>query len=102
MTPNSIRDEIKFREVQARKLREQIRNTKGRERYDAWNAKRDYGAGTRSLLLAYAFLRGTAYRRVEKTAVSVPNTDEIATYADVPLAQVQAWLAVVQLAQEAA
>lgn len=61
----NIRAAIRSQERLSREARTKIRETSGRDRYDAWAEKRTVGAHTRELLLALAFLRGMPYRVCE-------------------------------------
>jgi hypothetical protein len=51
------------REGQA--IQKKIQTTRADERHALWNQKRALGRQTRQLLLAYGYVRGVAYRRIE-------------------------------------
>lgn len=67
-----IRTQIKERAAHSRAIHEQIREATGLDRHRLWNEKRWYGAETRLLLLAYAFLRGMPYHAVERKCRNNP------------------------------
>jgi hypothetical protein len=60
-----LKEELKARQAESQAIRRQIHESSGMERWGFWQDKRRYGAETRDLLLAYAFLRGLPYRLCE-------------------------------------
>ena len=69
---------IKERQAASRRLGEAIHRVRGLERHALRLEKRSYGKDTRSILLAYAMLRGEAYTNVERTCVRAPSPSAIA------------------------
>jgi hypothetical protein len=67
-----IKAELCLREQASHVIRKQIHESSGIGRWTLWQDKRQYGAETRNLLLAYAFLRGRPYRTVE--IKTLPNS----------------------------
>jgi hypothetical protein len=62
----ALRAVIKGCAAEACEIREkEIRKTKERQRYEAWDRKRKLGWYTRHNLIAYGFLRGRAYLELE-------------------------------------
>ncbi len=62
-----------------RPIRERIRTSRGRDRYDAWDAKRERSQVRRAICLALAYLRGTPYGRAESRPRRPITAVEIAT-----------------------
>lgn len=60
-----IQKELRERQTESQAIRQKINQSSGRERYDLWDEKRDYGDHTRDVLLAYALLRKVPYLVVE-------------------------------------
>ena len=69
---------IKERQAESRRLTEATHRVTGLERHALRLEKRSYGAATRSILLAYALLRGKAYERVVRKCVRAPSPSAIA------------------------
>lgn len=65
-TRDEFRGKINGLAAQSAKLRRRIHRSKGEKRFNAWYAKRALGQRTRHLLLAYAYLRGVPYEKLEK------------------------------------
>jgi len=61
-----LKQEIKKCAAEGSRIGAKIRQSKGLDRYQLWNAKRSLGDGTRCILLAYACLQGRSYLTVEK------------------------------------
>jgi hypothetical protein len=61
-----LKNEIKQCTIAGRAIGEKIRQSKGLDRYQLWNAKRSVGDGARYVLLAYACLRERPYLTVER------------------------------------
>lgn len=61
-----LKQEIKKCASEGSRIGAKIRQSKGLDRYQLWNAKRSLGDGTRCVLLAYACLQGRPYLTVEK------------------------------------
>jgi hypothetical protein len=74
----SIQRIIIERQAASRRLNEAIHRVKGLERHELRLEKRSYGDMTRSILLAYAMLRGVAYERVERTCTRAASPSAIA------------------------
>ena len=74
----SIRRIIIERQAASRRLNEAIHHTKGLERHALRLEKRSHGEATRSILLAYAMLRGVPYERVERSCRRAPSASAIA------------------------
>jgi hypothetical protein len=66
------------RQAESRRLGQAIHRVTGLERHALRLEKRSYGIGTRSILLAYAMLRGKPYASVERTCVRTPSPSAIA------------------------
>lgn len=95
----SVRSAIADNVTASRAIAREVQALRGPERDAARRRKRSLGAHTRVLLLALAFLREVAYRRVERRTNSVPDAHAIASAAGAPpgasrLPEVRAWLAV--------
>lgn len=60
-----MKEHIKSRMADSRRVREQIHAAKGMERWHLWNEKRDIGSSARDCLLAYGCLRGRPYATIE-------------------------------------
>ena len=69
---------IKERQAASRRLGEAIHRVSGLERHALRLEKRSYGAQTRSILLAYAMLRGKTYASVERSCVRAASPSAIA------------------------
>ena len=71
------RDDLKVKVLalaaEGRTLRARIGAARGAERDALWNEKRAVGRRARVVLLAYAFVRGVPYARVERRTASPPN-----------------------------
>jgi hypothetical protein len=65
MNRDDLKNRIKILAEQGRTLQGKIQATAGPERHSLWNEKRAIGRKARVSLLAYGFLRGMAYRRIE-------------------------------------
>ena len=65
MTRDDVRARIADLAAQGRRLRNRIQTTAGLERHALWNDKRAVGRQARAALLAYGFLRGVPYSRIE-------------------------------------
>src|SRR5262245_1065400 len=65
MTREDLKTRIKDLAEQGHRLRDRIRATSGLERHAVWNEKRALGRQARAALLAYGFLRGVPYARIE-------------------------------------
>jgi len=65
MDRQTLKNRIKDLAAEGRALRGRIQQTRGLERHALWNEKRSVGAKARITLLAYGFLRGMPYRRIE-------------------------------------
>jgi len=74
----TLRTTIKERQAESRRLGEAIHRVTGLERHALRLEKRNFGDATRSILLAYAMLRGVAYERVERTCVRAASPSAIA------------------------
>ena len=73
-----LKQEIKKCAAEGSRIGAKIRQSKGLDRYQLWNAKRSLGDGTRCILLAYACLQGRPYLTVEKKVRS--GNEPSATY----------------------
>ena len=69
---------IQERQAASSRLREAIHRVSGLERHALRLEKRSYGDATRSILLAYAMLRGKAYESVERKCARAPSASAIA------------------------
>jgi hypothetical protein len=65
MTRDDLKVKIKDLASQGHLLRGRIQRTAGLERHALWNEKRSIGQQARAALLAYGFLRGVSYHRIE-------------------------------------
>ena len=65
MTREDLKAKIKDWAAQGKALRGRIQASAGPERHALWNEKRAVGAEARVALLAYGFLRGVPYARIE-------------------------------------
>ena len=65
MTRDDLKNRIKNLSEEGRTLRAKIQAAAGPERHALWNEKRAIGRKARVSLLAYGFLRGVPYRRIE-------------------------------------
>ena len=65
MTRGTLKARIKDAAARGRAVRHRINEAAGLERYALWNEKRSIGDEARVALLAYGFLRGVPYRRIE-------------------------------------
>lgn len=61
-----LRNEVKQCTTAGRAIGEKIRQAKGLDRYQLWNAKRSLGDGARYVFLAYGCLRCMPYARIEQ------------------------------------
>src|SRR5262249_21512012 len=66
MTRDALKTRIKDLAGQGRGLRERIQATSGLERHALWLEKRRIGRQARAAFLAYGFLRGVPYERIER------------------------------------
>lgn len=97
-----LKDALKAEVELVKPIRQKIQTTHGRERYDAWNEKRDRSETRRYLHLACCFMRGTPYRKCEAAAVPPPSsiiTGFLEQYGCAS-AGVDAWLDVAPVAVE--
>lgn len=69
---------IKQRQAESLRWNRAIQGARGLERHTLRLEKRRYGDVTRSILLAYAMLRGKTYVSVERTCVRAPSAGAIA------------------------
>ena len=60
-----LREALKIAVEAVKPIREKIRTTTERDRYDAWNEKRSESSYRRHLHLALCYLNGTSYRKAE-------------------------------------
>lgn len=60
-----LREALKIAVEAVRPIREKIRTTTDRDRYDAWNEKRSGSGYRRHLHLALCYMNGTPYRKAE-------------------------------------
>jgi hypothetical protein len=74
----SIKRIIQERQAASSRLGEACRRVRGLARHALRLEKRAYGEETRSILLAYAMLRGVPYERVERTCTRAPSPSAIA------------------------
>lgn len=96
-----IKKSICEREHTSRSVhRAAIRDSKGMDRWAAWNDKRDYGRDTRHLLLTYGMLRGFPYVACEPKCgeFNYPSVMAIVTLAQsyghkLEIEAVKAWIA---------
>jgi len=66
------------RQATSRRLGEALLRVRGLERHALRLEKRSYGETTRSILLAYAMLRGKRYVSVERKCARAPSPSAIA------------------------
>ena len=104
-----IRRELKDRQAASQAIRAKINQTSDQERYDLWDEKREYGAVTRDLLLAYALLRGVPYCAVESKCRedNAPHPPDIQVMAakfchELDRGDIHDWLTAAAAKQEAA
>ena len=69
---------IKERQAVSLRLNQAIHRVTGLERHALRLEKRSYGDATRSILLAYAMLRGKAYENIERKCTRAPSASAIA------------------------
>jgi hypothetical protein len=74
----TLRRIIIERQAASRRLGKEIRRATGLARHALRLEKRSYGDTTRSILLAYAMLRGVPYETVERRVVRAPSASAIA------------------------
>jgi hypothetical protein len=67
-----LKDKLKIEVALVAPIRQKIRTTHDRERYDAWNEKRDRGQVRRHLHLAACYLRGTPFSKCESELTREP------------------------------
>lgn len=83
---------VKFGAEHSRQIRLKIQASRGDAKHELWNEKRRKKYARRAELLAYAFLRGQAYRKVEPATRELPEVSsffqDVAQRADVEDTQV--------------
>jgi hypothetical protein len=94
MDKKELKKAIELLMEDGRKLRGFIRAASGMTRWRLWEEKRAVGRGARQHLLAYGFLRGVKYRRIEPRQRFIPAPETIACLlgGEDRTLDVQAWL----------
>lgn len=65
-----LKSKIRGLELEGQKIRRKIEKSSGLDRFGWWNVKRELGSYTRAHLLAYGFLRGVPYEKMERNSNS--------------------------------
>ncbi len=73
-----IKAELRDRQAESQALRRRIHAASGMDRWDLWEEKRLFGATTRKIILAYAFLRKVPYLACEVKCL--PGNVPVAEY----------------------